>query len=158
MAYFKQGGGERGGGRFDRERGPSRFGGRDSGRPVTMHKATCAECGNTCEVPFRPMNGKPVYCKDCFAKMGGPSRDREEAPRRDFRSDTSAPARPRPEYAPAPANNQSNQEVTKQLQEVNVKLERLIKAIEGKFTQPAEKKEEVAAEAPVKKSKKTSKK
>lgn len=33
-----------------------------------MHKAVCADCGNECEVPFKPTEGKPVYCKDCFMK------------------------------------------------------------------------------------------
>jgi CxxC-x17-CxxC domain-containing protein len=46
-----------------------RFGGRDSGRrPLEMHEATCAKCGKTCEVPFRPTSGKPVYCSNCFRK------------------------------------------------------------------------------------------
>jgi len=44
------------------------FGGRGFNRPREMHKATCAECGKECEVPFRPTEGKPVYCKDCYAK------------------------------------------------------------------------------------------
>ena len=52
-------GGNRGGGRSF---GPRNFG------PREMHKATCSECGNECEVPFKPTEGKPVYCKDCFAK------------------------------------------------------------------------------------------
>lgn len=33
-----------------------------------MHKAVCSKCGKNCEVPFKPTEGKPVYCKDCFAK------------------------------------------------------------------------------------------
>jgi len=33
-----------------------------------MHKATCSECGKECEVPFKPREGKPVYCRDCFQK------------------------------------------------------------------------------------------
>ncbi|MFH1063858.1 MAG: CxxC-x17-CxxC domain-containing protein [Candidatus Woesearchaeota archaeon] len=33
-----------------------------------MHKATCAECNKECEVPFKPTEGKPVYCRDCFQK------------------------------------------------------------------------------------------
>ena len=36
--------------------------------PREMHKATCSECGKECEVPFKPTEGKPVYCKECFAK------------------------------------------------------------------------------------------
>ena len=38
-----------------------------------MHRATCADCGKSCEVPFRPSNDKPVYCSQCFGK-GGSSR------------------------------------------------------------------------------------
>jgi CxxC-x17-CxxC domain-containing protein len=35
--------------------------------PREMHKAVCSECGKECEVPFKPTEGKPVYCKDCYA-------------------------------------------------------------------------------------------
>ncbi|MFA7654161.1 MAG: CxxC-x17-CxxC domain-containing protein [Candidatus Magasanikbacteria bacterium] len=35
-----------------------------------MHEATCAKCGNKCEVPFNPIPGKPVYCTACFEKPG----------------------------------------------------------------------------------------
>ncbi len=41
---------------------------RDFGGPREMHKATCSECGKECEVPFKPQEGKPVYCRDCYAK------------------------------------------------------------------------------------------
>ncbi len=43
------------------------FGKRDGGS-VTMHKTSCAECGNACEVPFKPNGKKPVLCGDCFHK------------------------------------------------------------------------------------------
>lgn len=36
--------------------------------PRKMYKAVCSECGKECEVPFKPTEGKPVYCKECFAK------------------------------------------------------------------------------------------
>ena len=36
--------------------------------PREMHKATCSECGQECEVPFKPTDGKPVYCKECYRK------------------------------------------------------------------------------------------
>lgn len=45
-------------------------------------KAICAECKTECEVPFRPTGGRPVYCKECFAKR----QDREGAPVREDRS------------------------------------------------------------------------
>ena len=37
-----------------------------------MHKATCADCGNECEVPFKPTEGRPVYCRDCYQKHRKP--------------------------------------------------------------------------------------
>ncbi|MBU0929483.1 MAG: hypothetical protein KJ623_00225 [Nanoarchaeota archaeon] len=50
------------------ERG--RFRDRDSGRserrPVEMHNVICDKCGKECEVPFKPTEGKPVYCNECF--------------------------------------------------------------------------------------------
>tara|TARA_Y100000310_G_scaffold269523_1_gene282760 strand:+ start:12376 stop:12531 length:156 start_codon:yes stop_codon:yes gene_type:complete len=41
--------------------------GRDFG-PREMHKATCSECNQECEVPFKPTEGKPVFCKECYMK------------------------------------------------------------------------------------------
>lgn len=41
---------------------------RFSSPPREMHKATCADCGKECEVPFEPKEGRPVYCKECYAK------------------------------------------------------------------------------------------
>ena len=40
-----------------------------SGEPREMHKTICSECKGECEVPFKPTQGKPVYCKECFAKI-----------------------------------------------------------------------------------------
>ena len=36
--------------------------------PREMHKAVCADCKQDCEVPFKPSEGKPVYCKECYSK------------------------------------------------------------------------------------------
>lgn len=41
--------------------------------PREMHKAKYSDCGNECEVPFKPSNDaegnpRPVYCKDCYKK------------------------------------------------------------------------------------------
>ena len=35
-------------------------------RDREMHKASCADCGNECQVPFEPKGDKPVYCSECF--------------------------------------------------------------------------------------------
>ncbi|NCB52933.1 MAG: zinc-binding protein [Clostridia bacterium] len=37
--------------------------------PREMYNATCASCGKPCKVPFKPTEGRPVYCSECFAKM-----------------------------------------------------------------------------------------
>jgi CxxC-x17-CxxC domain-containing protein len=39
--------------------------------PREMFAATCSKCGRETEVPFRPTNGKPVYCSDCFRSVRG---------------------------------------------------------------------------------------
>ena len=48
-------------------------GGRDSG-PREMFHAVCGNCGDNCEVPFKPSGDKPVLCSDCFEKSGGGNR------------------------------------------------------------------------------------
>lgn len=35
-------------------------------REVVMHEAVCAECGRETQIPFKPTNTRPVYCKECF--------------------------------------------------------------------------------------------
>jgi CxxC-x17-CxxC domain-containing protein len=42
--------------------------------PREMHKAVCSKCKKECEVPFKPTEGKPVYCRECFATMPKPNR------------------------------------------------------------------------------------
>lgn len=49
--------------------------GRDDREDRQMYKATCADCGKFCEVPFRPSGGKPVYCSNCFKKDSSPRSD-----------------------------------------------------------------------------------
>ncbi len=90
MGNFNQGGGSRGGsggggGFRSREGGSSRGeggggyrgnsggGGFNSnfGGPREMHEATCSECGAACKVPFKPIEGKPVFCRDCYSKKKG---------------------------------------------------------------------------------------
>ena len=40
----------------------------------TFHQE--ADCGAECEVPFKPTQGRPVYCRDCFRKHKPEERDR----------------------------------------------------------------------------------
>ena len=124
MGNFNRGGGGFGGG----NRGG--FGGRrDGGRPnfrredrgpVTMTKVTCDACKKPCEVPFKPTAGKPVYCNDCFRNQGA---GQDRAPRRDFGD---RPARPS-----FSENTGGNNDVKKQLESLNFKLDKLIASIEN---------------------------
>ncbi|TSC62071.1 MAG: hypothetical protein G01um101448_184 [Parcubacteria group bacterium Gr01-1014_48] len=93
---------------------------RQNDRPVSMYKATCGSCGRDCEVPFRPSGEKPVYCKDCFNNKGG-NAGADRFPRKDFHT----PIRPPFD------TSRTNDALTKQLEAVNVKLERLIQAVEA---------------------------
>jgi CxxC-x17-CxxC domain-containing protein len=43
---------------------------RDSS-PREMYKTVCSECGKNCEVPFKPAEGRPLFCKDCYKKKKG---------------------------------------------------------------------------------------
>lgn len=68
----KWGGDKKFGGRSPSDRKPF---GRDS-RETTMFQATCSECGNACEVPFKPTGRKPILCDRCFKSDGNTSRKR----------------------------------------------------------------------------------
>ena len=64
------GGGGGGGGRGGYSGGGGGDGGGGGGRGARSdresYEATCAECGVTTTVPFKPTQGRPVYCRDCF--------------------------------------------------------------------------------------------
>ncbi len=126
-------------GNFNREdRGGRRdFGRRDFGRrsfgghggPREMHKAVCSNCGKECEVPFVPTGSKPVYCSDCFEKMGGRASSggfQDRGPRRDFGR-----------------RNESGPQNNEQLEAISRKLDKILEVLV-----PA-KVEEKAVEKPV---------
>jgi CxxC-x17-CxxC domain-containing protein len=77
-----------GGGRGGFSRGRSSFGGGGGfgGGDRPMFDATCSDCGKPCQVPFRPTNGKPVYCSDCFEKKGNGRSDSPRPERSEFRA------------------------------------------------------------------------
>ena len=127
MKTFNQRGGSSGGFRSDkRSFGRPSFGGKGQfGRgTVTMHKATCAECNEVCEVPFIPSGDKPVYCTKCFSskREGG-----ERGPRKDFG---------RPSFVKSSSyrgQDQSggNDDVKRQLETISAKLDQLVRAVEN---------------------------
>jgi CxxC-x17-CxxC domain-containing protein len=111
-------GGNRGGFGGGRDRGGfgggrGGFGGGDDSGRREMFSATCSSCGKDCQVPFRPTNGKPVYCSDCFEKVNG-GRDNSRRPERsDFR----------------PQGGQGFDQNKAQLDAINVKLDRILSII-----------------------------
>jgi CxxC-x17-CxxC domain-containing protein len=58
-------------------------------RERVLHKATCADCKKECEVPFRPREDRPVYCKECFSKR---KTDSPFKPNNDNRREDTRPA------------------------------------------------------------------
>jgi len=77
--------------------------GGDRSRGRSFTQAVCAECGNECELPFRPTGDRPVYCSDCFSarndsgsfkgKFGNRSREGNSSRERKFdnRSEKKSP-------------------------------------------------------------------
>lgn len=134
MGHFERGGnkgGFRGGDRGGKPNFQKKSWGNDRGE-APMHKATCSDCGRACEVPFRPTGEKPVFCRDCFAgkREGGDRPTRPDfgnrGPKRDFNDKPNNSFAPRAEFTPAPAND----EMKKQLNDINRKLENLLASID----------------------------
>lgn len=101
-----------------------------SDRP--MFDAICDKCGNRCQIPFQPRQGKPVFCSHCFEQneRGGNSSE----------------------------NRMQNNNNNNQLDEVNAKLDRILSLLSPKIAsnpKVVKKEEEVIVEetfeAPVKK-------
>jgi CxxC-x17-CxxC domain-containing protein len=38
-----------------------------------MFDVVCSNCGQPTKVPFQPRGDRPVYCRDCFERVGRPS-------------------------------------------------------------------------------------
>lgn len=131
---FGGGHGGHGGGFAGRGGRPS-FGGNRGGfrggdrGPVTMHKVVCDECKKPCEVPFLPTAGKPVYCSACFGgkREGNNDRGSDRFPKKNF-GDYKTP--PRTDFG-NDVNKVSGNEIKKQIEVLNVKIDRLIKVVEG---------------------------
>jgi|TARA_Y100000310_G_scaffold345431_1_gene464899 CxxC-x17-CxxC domain-containing protein len=102
-------------GRFDRGRS-GRFGGRGRDRRSErheMHSAICDKCGKDCEVPFKPTEGKPIYCNDCFKD---PSRE-------------------------AGSRSESGKQSNENFDQINKKLDKILKILEAAPVEEKEKPE-----------------
>ena len=104
----------------DRNKRNSGFNKRDSGRNFnrdsqrpTMHSAVCDACKKTCEVPFKPVGNKPIYCSSCFSKQSGSRENRFNKPRFENRDNNKS--------------SQSHEEILKGIKALNYKLDELFK-------------------------------
>ncbi len=112
-----KGGNKFGGGGFKKS-----FHDRDSGPRPQLFDAVCAECGERCQVPFRPNGRKPVYCSNCFKKDGN------DEPRRFGGDDDRRPSfAPRERFGSAPASH--NGQMNEQLAALNIKLDKVLTAL-----------------------------
>ena len=46
-------------------------GGGGAAGPRQMYDGNCAQCGAPARVPFKPAEGRPVYCRDCYGNRSG---------------------------------------------------------------------------------------
>lgn len=105
--------------------GFGKFGKRDFGRSSfeerRMYGATCADCGNRCEVPFRPTGDKPVYCNDCF----GESRGNDFGSKKPAIGPVFDPETQTRREGSGPERGQSNE----QFEQLNKKLDKILKVL-----------------------------
>lgn len=101
------------------------FGGHDGERE--KHKAVCSNCGKDCEVPFEPTGSKPVYCDECFKKIGGRADSRrfqDRSPRR-------------PGFG---RRSESRPQKNEQLEAIDRKLDKILEMLTMKITMISQKK------------------
>lgn len=112
-------------------------GGSDNRRPggggfdKKMYPAVCAECGNACEVPFRPNGKRPVYCLNCFGKN-----ERSESkftPSRNFGDRPVNP--PTPSFTPRVEDRRID-DIVRKLDMIYSKLDGILQALTAKKKAP----------------------
>ena len=140
-------------------RDSGRFDGRDSGKrsfEKQMHEVTCDKCGKRCEVPFKPTEGKPVYCSDCFEKTGNSSRYGDRDSKRSDRGGYNrSGGRDSERFSKRDSGSNKPEQFIKEFEQLNRKLDTILKALEAAKPVVAKTKE---VENPVKEFKKTEKK
>lgn len=104
-------GDRRGGNSGKKDFNRSHFGG-SRGSGIELFQATCAGCGKTCEVPFRPNGKKPVYCRECFDRNNGGSTRPERSERFD-----------------RPSGGNELQEIKRNIDALHAKLDVVIKKL-----------------------------
>jgi CxxC-x17-CxxC domain-containing protein len=70
-----------------RNHGGGSFRGKGSFTPSQKFPAVCDECGDNCEVPFRPTGERPVLCSACFGRQNKEAGGSSHFSRNDRRGD-----------------------------------------------------------------------
>jgi CxxC-x17-CxxC domain-containing protein len=111
-------------GNFNRDRNSrvGRFSSNNRG-DRQMFKTVCSNCGKDCQVPFKPTGDKPVYCSECFEKIGGRS-ERKSSDRSRLRGDSG-------------------------FNDINIKLDRILSLLEPKEPKPKKSSKKVVSEEKV---------
>jgi CxxC-x17-CxxC domain-containing protein len=78
-------------------------------RSPEMHTVVCDQCGEECQVPFKPTSSKPVYCSACFKGK-----------------EASSSRRISPAGNMAPRENSNSSD----MKEINKKLDKIISMLE----------------------------
>lgn len=99
------------------------FNDRGSRGPVQMHPAVCDNCNKSCEVPFRPTGGKPIFCSSCFENQRGSDSRRFES------RNSERPA----SFSSKQENNGKNYQ--EQFDQLNHKLDKLLEILTPKTTE-----------------------
>lgn len=63
----------RGSGRTENRRG-------NTGGDRPMYDAVCSKCGNHCQIPFQPRQGREIFCSHCFEQNGMEERNISKNP------------------------------------------------------------------------------
>lgn len=79
-----------------------------------MFSATCGKCGNSCEVPFKPADKRPILCNSCFKHQDSPMPGKNWG-KQSYQS--------RPSFE---QTNKGNIGDLKQYEAINAKLDRII--------------------------------
>ena len=95
----------------------------------SLHSATCSECGQDCQVPFKPNGKKPVFCSNCFVreeKFG--DRDNRDRGSNFYEKKSGYQSRPhaRPDSRPS-----LNGITTEQFKSLNTKLDMILQILRG---------------------------
>ncbi len=141
MGDFKsnyRSGGRSGGNRYGRRDSGGRGGDRDFVKPA-MYDAICAECGNSCQVPFRPSGDRPIYCSKCFESKRNGDDSPRSSDRRNFERPRFEERRTQPTSSCdcGKANAQNNEKLVEQLISIGGKLDTIISALNPKDIKPS---------------------